>query len=114
APYRAADGGNIELRGDDLTLQPSTAMSLALVMHELTTNAAKYGSLSCLTGKLSVTWTVTSESDVHEVILEWRESGGPAVAPPTRRGFGRTLLEQIYSADAAGGQILVDFVPTGL
>jgi PAS domain S-box-containing protein len=88
APYARGDDGRTAVSGPAFRLKPSAAQALALVMHELATNAAKYGALSAPAGKIEVLWRAQGES----LRLTWRETGGPSVAPPTRRGFGSTVL----------------------
>jgi PAS domain S-box-containing protein len=109
APYRD-DRGNVRLAGPAIQLNPKSAVSLGMAFHELTTNAAKYGALSTKTGKLEVTWSTTTDRDLR---IRWRESGGPAVQLPERRGFGRLLLERALRADL-DAEVQLDFAPTGL
>ncbi|WP_309084048.1 PAS domain S-box protein [Chelativorans sp.] len=101
----------ITFSGPALTLEPQPALHLALVLHELGTNARKYGSLSVPGGRLAVTWTVRTGSG-SSLILNWQESGGPAVEVPTRRGFGTTLIEK--SLAAHGGEVSVQYQADGL
>ena len=91
-----SSGGRIVLDGPPLRIDEKFAVALALVFHELTTNAAKYGALSTAAGRLEVSWTV-SESDRRDLRLVWLESHGPAVLEPSRRGFGSTLISQSLS-----------------
>ena len=85
----------ITLTGPEVHLTGQLAVSLGMAMHELTTNAAKYGSLSVYGGKIDVTWSVTIEATRRTLNFDWVESGGPAVSPPTRQGFGSRLLEVV-------------------
>jgi two-component sensor histidine kinase/DNA-binding response OmpR family regulator len=98
APYRTGD--KVSLHGPDISLQPSTAQGLALALHELATNAAKHGALSSIKGKLSLTWQLRPDA----LVLEWTESGGPLVTPPTSRSFGlrviRASVEQQLDGEA--------------
>ena len=82
----------------------------ALLLHEMMTNATKYGSLSVPSGRLEVSWQVSEDGNCH---LVWTESGGPEVVPPTRRGFGSNLIEKTVSHDL-GGAIDLNFAPEGL
>jgi light-regulated signal transduction histidine kinase (bacteriophytochrome) len=82
----------------------------ALLLHEMMTNAAKYGSLSVPEGKLHISWDFDDNGDCR---ITWNESGGPEVAPPKRRGFGSNLIEKTVSHDL-GGTIDLDFAKTGL
>jgi PAS domain S-box-containing protein len=84
--------GRVSLKGPDVVLPPKLAQSVALALHELVTNAAKYGALSTRGGRLSLEWDRLDEP--ARLRLLWRESGGPPVAPPVRRGFGSTLIER--------------------
>jgi two-component sensor histidine kinase len=90
-------------------LPPNVALSLALVLHELATNALKYGALSVPGGRVRVRWS----REGGKLRLTWREEGGPAVAPPTRRGFGSMLIERSV-AHNLGGTARLDFRPEGL
>ena len=92
APYQSEDG-RIKLEGPDLAIDPGIAVALALVFHELATNASKYGALSTPTGRIEVRWR-TTVSEKRELELRWQETGGPVVSPPTRRGFGTTLISR--------------------
>lgn len=100
APYRNAQASNIILEGPPVTLNPRAAVLLGMTFHELATNAAKHGALSSKSGRVEVTWCRDSASNA--AIISWIESGGPAVAPPGRRGFGRILLERALKADLQG------------
>ncbi len=102
--------GAIQLGGDEAVLTPKSALSLSLAVHELATNAAKFGSLSQAEGLVSVSWRV---SDRGSMILTWRESGGPQVVPPRRRGFGSTLIDRALALET-GGSSTIDYAPTGV
>ena len=92
APYQSEDG-RIKLEGPDIAIDPGIAVALALVFHELATNASKYGALSTPTGRIEVRWW-TTVSEKRELELRWQETGGPVVSPPTRRGFGTELISK--------------------
>jgi len=81
--------GRITLTGPDVTLTPQLAVSLGMAVHELTTNAAKYGALSVFGGKVDITWTVTIEATRRHLDFDWVGSGGPAVSPPGKLGSDR-------------------------
>ena len=100
----------IEAAGPDVTLGPKAAVSLVMALHELATNAAKYGALSVPGGRVALRWTLDGEGGLR---LEWRESGGPEVRPPEQRGFGLKMIERALSADL-GGAVNVEFAPDGL
>lgn len=109
APYCEASGDRIVLDGPIVLLTPRQAQALGLMAHELATNAVKYGALSGETGRVSVTWAL----DDDEAQLLWRESGGPAVTPPTRRGFGSRLIERAAPLEL-GGRATVDYGADGV
>ncbi|HYD38805.1 MAG TPA: HWE histidine kinase domain-containing protein [Allosphingosinicella sp.] len=95
--------------GPEATLGPKAAVSLVMALHELATNAAKYGAFSRVDGKVEVRWQIEGE----QLRLEWRERDGPPVAPPERRGFGLRMIERALAADL-GGTVAIDFAPEGL
>lgn len=105
APFPASQ---IVLRGPSLVVLPTQALALSLALHELATNAAKYGALSSPEGRVEICWDARDD----EVDLSWRESGGPLVAPPSRRGFGSRLIEHA-SRDLAG-RFRLEFDPAGV
>ena len=109
APH-GADRYRIE--GPAVALSPAEALTLGLVFHELATNAAKYGALSTA-GCVRVTWNVAKDAGRRRLELVWSEEGGPAVAPPTRQGFGSRLIERTLSGDIDGAAELT-FAPSGL
>ncbi|WP_296674608.1 CHASE domain-containing protein [Novosphingobium sp.] len=94
APYLDVADTHVTVEGPDTALGPNDAMSLGLALHELATNAAKYGALSVPQGRVSITWQLLTP-EICEV--SWREHGGPPVAEPKRRGFGLDLIEKIVS-----------------
>lgn len=89
APYRQPDHDPVILEGSDVTVPPALATPLAMTLHELATNAVKYGALSTPEGRVTIRWHVTSDGDVTIV---WQEEGGPAITAPAHKGFGSTLL----------------------
>jgi light-regulated signal transduction histidine kinase (bacteriophytochrome) len=99
-----------QLDGPDVALDARAYSVLALVIHELMTNAAKYGALSRSTGKLEVSWSLTEECDC---VINWRETGGPLVSPPSKRGFGATLVDRAVPYDL-GGSSQIDYHPDGV
>ena len=98
APYDR-NGGNLVMNRAvvDVALTPKAGLALALAVHELTSNAAKYGALSTPVGRLAVSWEIADSGDNRTLNFTWTETGGPAVQPPTRRGFGTTLIERTLS-----------------
>jgi PAS domain S-box-containing protein len=105
--------GRVTLDGPDLALSSKAAQTLALVLHELATNAAKHGALSAPEGRVEVKWATNPAANAPTLRLSWRERDGPPVRPPERRGFGRTLIEQAPAYDLQGKGRL-DFRPQGL
>lgn len=89
-----ADPGRIWINGPDLDLGPRSTLSLSMLLHELATNAMKYGALSVDTGMLHVTWHVEDVTErEQDLVILWREAGGPEVVPPSRKGFGSRLIQ---------------------
>jgi PAS domain S-box-containing protein len=104
----------IRIAGPDLPLSPKTALSLSLAMHELSTNALKYGAWSRPEGVVRIRWSVYRPNDgARRLELTWAEQGGPEVSPPTRRGFGSRLVERGLAAEM-GGEVRMRFEPEGL
>jgi two-component sensor histidine kinase len=112
-PHIAHGSSRLTLEGPDLWLHPNRALSLALALHELATNAVKYGALSNETGRIAVSWSIEQETAERQLELEWAESGGPPVRAPRRRGFGSRLIERSLARDL-GGQAKLAFEPAGL
>lgn len=107
-------GERIRLSGQNLQIKPEAAQNIGLALHELSTNAAKYGALTNSTGLVDISWTVKGSSPADgRLVLVWRESGGPPVTPPRRRGFGTVVTEHIV-AKALGGNVAMLFNPDGL
>jgi two-component sensor histidine kinase len=99
----------VVLDGPAALMRPNEVLGLTLAIHELCTNAAKYGAFAKRTGRVSVNWS-TGDSMLQ---LEWRESGGKSVSPPTHQGFGSRILQRVIRRDA-GGSVDLDFAPEGL
>ena len=97
--YLGARAGRIRMGGPDVALDPKAFATLALVVHEMMTNSAKYGALADSTGQVEVAWTLDQSS---QLVIEWKESGGPPVQPPARRGFGTTIIERSIPFDLNG------------
>ena len=97
APYCNASDVRLDLAGPDVILSPNIALSFGLAIHELVTNAAKYGALSVPNGSVSVEWVLAEDSKSVDVV--WQETGGPTVATPTYRGFGSDLVEKLMARD---------------
>lgn len=109
APYRSGHADRIRISGPKVLLEPTTAQTLALALHELSTNAAKYGSLSQAAGRLELDWEVQR----GEIILRWRESGGPPVEAPQQTGFGTKIITSSIERQLEGVATF-DWRPEGL
>lgn len=105
----AAFGDRVEIAGPDVTLAPAAGQTVALVLHELGTNAAKHGALSSPTGRVELTWKLRDGG----LEFVWKERGGPRVTPPVRLGFGRKLIGRIAEQEF-GHAPSIDFRPEGL
>jgi two-component sensor histidine kinase/PAS domain-containing protein len=106
APF---ESGKCTMAGPSLDLSPKQTLALSLALHELATNAAKYGALSSPEGRVELRW----QADNGQMQMNWRETGGPQVTPPTRRGFGSRLLEHGLSHDL-DGQTRLEFAADGV
>jgi two-component sensor histidine kinase len=100
--HLAGESNRFDVEGEALRLAPRAALALAMALHELGTNAAKYGALSVEGGRVSIAW----RQEGGRLRLHWRERGGPPVRPPARRGFGSRLIERGLEADLGGGAAL--------
>jgi two-component sensor histidine kinase len=109
----AAGPGRLIAKGPAVRVSPKTALSLTMAMHELTANAMKYGALSDDRGRIIVEWGGQTDARGERLVLEWRESGGPPVVPPARRGFGSRLIERGLASEL-GGEVSLRFDPDGL
>jgi PAS domain S-box-containing protein len=106
-------GTRIFLEGPHVRLNSAAAQSLGMALHELATNAGKYGALSNDTGKVDIRWNVRQDEGVNRFEICWTESGGPPVTVPDRRGFGSTVIERMTRI-AFGYPVKLDFAPEGL
>jgi two-component sensor histidine kinase len=100
----------VSIAGPPLPLAPNAAVALAMIFHELATNASKYGALSTEAGRVAVNWTLDGRT---RLVLTWRETGGPLVKPPKRTGFGSRLIAASLRGDLAGSADF-DYAPSGL
>jgi two-component sensor histidine kinase/integral membrane sensor domain MASE1 len=91
-----AFGERSSVEGTDIRVGPQLAQNFSLALHELATNAAKYGALSDRNGKVEIYWTIVREGESNRLKLKWQERGGPRVAQPTRQGFGTALLKAVF------------------
>nr|WP_307354285.1 HWE histidine kinase domain-containing protein [Azospirillum picis] len=114
------EAGRVQVSGPGVTLTTGVAVSLHLAFHELATNAAKYGALSTGSGRIDLNWNLVRQPlesrnapERDALVLHWRESGGPPVVPPTRRGFGSRLIERGLSHELEG-EVSLAFDATGV
>jgi PAS domain S-box-containing protein len=103
-------GERVDATGSHLLVSPKSAVALVMALHELTTNAVKYGALSTPSGRATVDWAAQPGG---RFLLTWRESGGPTVEAPSRRGFGVRMIERALASDL-GGIVHIDFAPSGI
>jgi two-component sensor histidine kinase len=102
------------VEGEDVRLQPQAALTLAMVFHELATNAAKYGAFSNdAAGQIAIAWQVEPTPHGDRMRLRWQESGGPPVTPPGRKGFGSRLIESGL-AQELDGEVRLDYELAGV
>jgi two-component sensor histidine kinase len=112
-PYRLSNPERVRMSGPDVPLSPRLAVVLSMIVHEIATNAAKYGALSNDTGTIRLDWEVVAESAGRKLRMIWVEAGGPHVTAPVQRGFGSRLIER-SARDQLGGEATVDFLPRGV
>jgi PAS domain S-box-containing protein len=108
-PYRSTQPGKVLLAGENIVLSPDKAQALALALHELATNAAKYGALSNAPGRVSISWRLDGSS----LMLSWEETEGPPLVPPAKLGFGTKIIRDSIRHQV-GGEVELDWRPTGL
>jgi PAS domain S-box-containing protein len=94
APYSTRGGKRVRIDGPQVLLEPNTAQAVAVTLHELATNAVKYGALSTANGRIDLKWSHEANGRLN---LRWTETGGPTVQPPTRKGFGARIIEQVIA-----------------
>ena len=112
-PFDEEKSNRIRIDGPDLQLSEELGGGLALAVHELATNALKYGALSVHGGTISFTWTVTPMAGGDEVVFEWKERGGPPPEPPTREGFGNRVIKSVTSREKTGS-VSIENPPEGV
>jgi two-component sensor histidine kinase len=113
APHHSVGPERVRLDGAPIRMAPQAALTLAMVLNELATNAARYGSLSAPGGTLSVIWSVAGNGAGQALRIDWQEAGGPAVQPPAHRGFGTRLLKRGI-VQALKGSAELAFDPAGV
>jgi two-component sensor histidine kinase len=99
--------------GPPVPLSPRMAVIISMIVHEIATNAAKYGALSNETGTVRIDWEIIEDNGRPKIRWIWAESGGPLVSAPVKRGFGSRLIER-SARDQLGGEATVDFLPRGV
>ncbi|MDZ4374278.1 MAG: sensor histidine kinase, partial [Phenylobacterium sp.] len=113
-PFRLGLGAErIQLKGPQVRVPPKTAIAMALAIHELATNAAKYGALSGPKGHATFSWRLKAGHGPRELFAVWQEFDGPPVAPPTRSGFGTRLIERGLASDL-NGEVTITYPPAGV
>jgi PAS domain S-box-containing protein len=113
APFQAEEHSRFDLHGQDVRLSPRIALAVAMALQELGTNAVKYGALSNQTGRIAISWSITRQTGGMRLELTWKETGGPPVVEPNRRGFGTRLIERSL-AQELHGDVTITFAPTGV
>lgn len=111
-PFTDVNRERITISGPAVPLDSSTALLLAMTLHEFSTNAVKYGALSNGTGTVELAWSLAPEAAARRLLLQWRERGGPVVSPPTRKGFGSRMIERALNGQK--GAVRFDYAPEGL
>jgi PAS domain S-box-containing protein len=108
-----ASGRDFEIEGPDVKLHPKSTLAITMALHELATNAVKYGALSTRSGRASVQWTISTDRGESYLNITWTEAGGPLVTSPTRKGFGSRLIERGLAGEL-GGEARIDYRETGV
>jgi two-component sensor histidine kinase len=108
-PHLGGPRERLSFEGPNFRLRPKSAVALSMALHELGTNALKYGSLSAESGTVALSWTITDA----RFRLRWQELGGPPVTPPARTGFGSRMIERGLSAELQG-KVAIDYRPGGI
>jgi two-component sensor histidine kinase len=113
-PFADAKSSRLELVGPDITVTAEAAQAIGLALHELATNAIKYGALSVPAGKVKMSWILDDTADgPRQLLLSWIEQGGPPVAAPSRIGFGHLVIDDMI-ARSLDGKVALEFAPLGL
>ena len=106
-------GRRIELRGPLVFVSASAAQIIGMALHELATNAGKYGALSNRDGRVEIEWSLDAEAGEETFVMSWREKGGPPVTAPAKRGFGLTVIQRMVM-ESLHAQVNLDFAASGL
>lgn len=112
-PYLLSNPERVRMFGPKVPLSPPLAVVLSMIVHEMATNAAKYGALSNDSGTVALDWEIIDDNAGEQLRLIWTEAGGPHVSAPVQRGFGSRLIER-SARDQLGGEANVDFLPRGV
>jgi PAS domain S-box-containing protein len=112
-PFDGGDGHLYTAEGPDIRLSPSVTLALSMALHELATNAAKYGALSAAGGTVTIRWNLTGRDEARRLSFSWTERDGPPVTPPTRTGFGSRMIERVM-AQHIRGTARIDYRPGGV
>jgi two-component sensor histidine kinase len=112
-PFLLSGPDRIRMTGPAVPLPPRLAVVLSMIVHEIATNAAKYGALSNESGRVTLEWEIVADAPKPRLRLIWSEIGGPPVTAPVQRGFGSRLIER-SARDQLGGEATVDFLPRGV
>ena len=112
-PYFLNNPERLKMFGPRVPLSPRIAVVLSMIVHEIATNAAKYGALSNDSGTVTLDWEVINQATGRTLRMIWTETGGPPVTTPVQRGFGSRLIER-SARDQLGGEATVDFLPRGV
>ncbi len=113
APYLGSGDGRVTIDGPSIVVPRDMTVPVGMAIHELTTNAVKYGALSVPEGRVHVTIETDGRQPEPRMTLVWNESGGPRVEPPQRKGFGTLLLNRLL-ASQLGGEVAIDYRPEGV
>jgi two-component sensor histidine kinase len=113
SPYLSSERNRFTINGPEIVIPPKYALALIMALHELCTNAAKYGALSNETGKVAIAWELAGRAGEGELRMTWQERDGPDVTPPSRRGFGSRLIEQGLAQDLSG-EVKIVYAASGV
>jgi len=108
-PFQTSQQNRIIVEGPTVWLPAQASLTLTMCLHELATNAVKYGALSTASGQVHLAWAPVDDGDRRKVRFTWQETGGPQVAVPERRGFGSLLI-----ASSSEGESVIDYRPDGV
>jgi two-component system, chemotaxis family, CheB/CheR fusion protein len=111
--FASGDGGRVKIQGPSVIVSPNAAQTIGLALHELATNASKYGALSRPDGRVVVQWKIEPANEVPRFRMSWRERGGPPVEAPKESGFGRLLIERL-TAEKLDATVLLTFESEGV